>query len=101
MTKEDLNRRFGNPERQKPVTPFELLAAAHLIREHCNNNNICIKCIFHDNEAFSCLLFSEIPDEWDLSDVEARAMDWIDKQFPSGRVPYLDTDKYTDKYTDE
>lgn len=94
MDKEDLNRQFGDPEKQNPVTPLDLAAAAHLIREHCNNIELCMKCIFHDNRWFcGCLLFEETPSEWELSDVEHRAADWIDKQYFQGRhLLYTDTD---------
>lgn len=93
MTKEDLNRRFGDPERQKPITPPDLLAAAHLIREHCNNIQRCMTCVFHDDKLYGCLLFEETPSEWILSDVEHRTADWIDKQYFQGRSLYTDTDK--------
>ena len=92
MTKEDINRRFGDPERQKPITPPDLLAAAHMIREHCNSANLeeCKKCIFHDLYAGCHLLLA--PERWELSDAEHRTADWIDKHF-QGRGLYTDTDK--------
>lgn len=95
MTKEDLNRWFGDPERQKPSTPPELLYAAHLIREHCNTTprNGCKKCIFHGE--LGCALFEQTPDDWELSDAEHRTADWIDNQYFQGRGIYFDTD--TDK----
>lgn len=92
MNKEDLNRQFGDPEKQEPVTPLELLAAAHLIREHCKNIQLCLKCIFHDNEMYSCLLFANTPEEWEISDAEHNAADWIDKQHFQGHGLYTDTD---------
>ena len=85
MTKEDLNRRFGALDRQKPITPPDLLAAAHLIREHCNNIENCAKCIFHDSKVPGCLLFEGSPSLWELSDAEHRTADWIDKQYFQGR----------------
>lgn len=95
MNKEDLNRLFGDPERQKPITPPELLAAAHLIREHCNKmpRGGCLQCIFH--EEFGCALFERCPDDWELSDAEHRTAEWIwiDKQYFNGRSLYTDTDK--------
>ena len=97
MTKEDLNRQFGGPEKQKPITPLDLIAAAHLIRDYCNSVDLeeCNKCIFGDSHAKCHIL--RTPEDWDLSDAESKAMDWIDKQFPSGHALYLDTDKYTDE----
>jgi len=89
MIKEDLNRHFGNPDRQKPITPPDLLAAAHLIREHCNNAD-CWKCIFHGK--LSCDLFEQSPDDWELSDAEHKTADWIDKQYFQGRGLLTDTD---------
>lgn len=91
MTKEDLNRRFGDPERQKPITPPDLLAAAHLIREYCNHGD-CRKCIFHNNIENCCVLFELCPFSWELSGAEHRTADWIDKQHFQGRGLYIDTD---------
>lgn len=93
MTKEALNRLFGDPERQKPITPPDLLVAAHLIQEHCNSINICMNCIFHDDRAHSCSLFEVMPLEWKLSDAEHKTRHWIDKQYFHDRSLYLDTDK--------
>lgn len=95
MTKEDLNRRFGDPERQKPVTPLDLLSAALLLHDYCNSADMeeCNKCIFHGSDS-GCYFYSA-PEDWDLSDAEGKTMDWIDKQFPEGHALYLDTDKYT------
>lgn len=94
MTKEDLNRQYGNPERQKPITPPVLLAAAHLIREYCSSvgPGVCMKCIFRDLP-FGCHLFESSPTEWELSEAEHRTADWIDKQYFEGRSLYTDTDK--------
>lgn len=92
MTKEDLNRQFGDPERQKPITPPDLLAAAHSIRDHCNTIPAggCKQCIF--NDSLGCKLFETSPSEWELSDAECRTVDWIDKQYFEGRGLYTDTD---------
>lgn len=94
MTKEDLNRRFGDPERQKPITPPDLLAAAHLIREFCNSvpHGGCMKCIFN-NSFYGCHLFEMHPDEWELSEPEHKTADLIDKQYFNGRSLYTDTDE--------
>lgn len=92
MTKEDLNRQFGDPKRQKPITPPDLLAAAHLIRDHCNNIENCVTCMFHDSKVTGCQLFESSPSEWELSDAECRTVDWIDKQYFEGRGLYTDTD---------
>ena len=89
MTKEDLNRQFG---RQTPINPMDLLAAAHLIREHCNSDELCMKCIFHDDKVYGCVLFEESPRDWELSVAEHRTADWIDKQYFQGRGLYTDTD---------
>lgn len=93
MNKEDLNRQFGNPEMQKPITPPDLLAAAHLIREHCCTIplNGCKNCIFHKDD-FDCLLFEITPSGWDLTPAKHRTADWIDKQSIQGRGLYTDTD---------
>jgi hypothetical protein len=91
MDKEDLNRQFGNPDRQKPITPPDLLAAAHLIRDYCNNNKVCLNCIFRDS-TFVCSFFEAVPSEWELSDAEHMTADWIDKQHFQGRGLYTDTD---------
>ena len=91
MTKEDLNRLFGDPERQ--ITTPDLLAAAHLIRDHCNSQPTvedCKKCIFF-NSVFGCNLHQS-PDDWDLSDAESRTADWIDKQYDASARLYTDTD---------
>ena len=95
MNKENLNRRFGNPEKRNPFTPLDLFAAAHLISEYCNSADLeeCKKCIFHDSYAGCHLLLA--PEKWDLSVAKDRTNDWINEQLP--KVPYLDTDKYTDK----
>ncbi len=94
MTKEDLNRQFGNPDRQKHIRPPDLLVAAHLIREHCNNIGIngCQKCIFHNDTINGCVLFELCPFTWELSDAEHKTADWIDKQYFQGRGLYTDTD---------
>ncbi len=93
MTKEDLNRIYGDPERQKPITPPNLLAAAHLIREHCSSIPLsaCKKCIFLEGDD-DCLLFEQAPSDWLLSPAEHRTADWIDKQHFQGRGLYTDTD---------
>lgn len=95
MTKEDLNRQFGSPEMQKPVTPLDLLAAAQLIKEHCSSANLeeCIKCIFHDSYAGCYLLLC--PEDWNLSEAKSWVTDWINEQRPQDGTLYLDTDKYT------
>ena len=94
MTKEDLNRQFGDPERQKPITPTELLAAAHLIRDFCNSvtQGECHKCIFND-PFYGCHLSDELPGFWNLSDAECRTVDWLEKQYPFTSWHYIDTDK--------
>lgn len=94
MNKDDLNRTFGDPKRQKPITPPDLLAAAHLIRDYCKSvgPGVCIKCILRDLP-FGCHLFESSPAEWDLSEAERRTADWIDKQYFEGRRLYFDTDK--------
>ena len=92
MDKDDLNRRFGDPDRQKPITPTELLAAAHLIRDHCNNMN-CHKCIFSvDRGINGCSLFEVWPSEWNLAEAECRTVEWLDKQYPFTNWHYIDTD---------
>ena len=94
MTKEDLNRRFGAPDMQKPITPPDLLAAAHLIREYCSSvgPGECTKCIFN-NSFYGCHLFEMHPDEWELSESEHKTVDWIDKQYFNGSSLFTDTDK--------
>lgn len=95
MTKEDLNRRFGVPEMQKPVTLLDLLAAVRLISEYCKSVDLeeCKKCIFYDSNVGCCFL--PVPEDWELSDVEGRVKDWINEQRPQDSTAYLDTDKYT------
>lgn len=91
MIKEDLNRIYGDPDRQKPILPPHLLAAAHLIREYCNNPEVgCPKCIFHNDKINCCVLFCPI--DWELSSAEHKTADWIDKQYFQGRELYTDTD---------
>lgn len=85
MSKEDLR----DPERQGPITPPELLAAAHTIRMHCDSGVLCKFCIFHDSH-YACLLFEATPSDWELSDAEHRTADWIDKQHFQGRGLYTD-----------
>lgn len=89
MTKEDLNRLYGDPEKQNPITPLDLLAAAHLIREHCDD---CRECIFHTDIIDGCILSELFPCRWELSIAEHNAADWIDKQHFQGRGLYTDTD---------
>ena len=91
MTKEDLNRLYGDPEMQKPITPPDLLAAAHLIREYCNKN-YCKNCIFYACPVNVCKLYEATPTDWELSDAEHKTADWIDKQYFQGRGLYIDTD---------
>lgn len=95
MTKEDLNRQFGVPEKQKAITPPDLLAAAHLIREYCSTipRGGCQQCIFTGQ--LGCLLYEINPSYWELSHAEWMTADWIDKQYFQGRGLYTDTD--TDK----
>lgn len=89
MTKEDLNRLYGDRKKQNPITPLDLLAAAHLIREHCDD---CRECIFLDDDT-GCILFKLFPCRWELSIAEHNAADWIDKQYFQGRgLYYTDTD---------
>lgn len=95
MDKEDLNRQFGDPERQKPVTPLDLIAAALLIRDYCCNTQDCTKCIF--NTPHGCALFEMSPFFWNLSDAKVKVKDWIKEQCPQYGTTYLDTDKYTDE----
>jgi hypothetical protein len=93
MKKEDLNRQFGAPDRQIPISPPDLLVAAHLIRDHCNTTprNGCKECIFHGER--SCALFEYAPDDWELSGAEHRTVEWIDKQYFNGSSLFTDTDK--------
>lgn len=92
MTKEDLNRLFGDPERQKSITPPDLLYAAHLIHDYCCSipRGGCQQCIFTNK--YGCMLYEINPGDWELSDAEHRTADWIDKQYFQGHTLYTDTD---------
>lgn len=92
MTKEDLNRLFGDPEKHKTITPPDLLAAAHLIKEYCCKTPLagCRKCIFHGE--FGCVLFEQTPVLWDLLPAGGKTADWINKQYFQDRDLYTDTD---------
>ena len=88
MTKEDLNRLFGDPERQ--ITTPDLLAAAHLIHDFCYSRNVSQPCIFYTEHG--CMFDEMSPSFWDLSDAESRTADWIDKQYDASARLYTDTD---------
>lgn len=73
---------------QKPITPPDLLEAAHIIKGYCCNIPLagCRKCIFYGE--FGCVLFEQTPVLWDLVPAEGKTDDWINKQYYNGRSLY-------------
>lgn len=65
---------------------IDLIEAAILLKENCNSQAKCNRCVFSKNKEGDCILFEVTPLEWDLEKAEHAAANAGDLIMFEGRT---------------